>query len=78
MGKKKNVTFSDIAKFTNFSKTTISRYFNYNDSITPENHKIISDALGKQNNQENQVARIHANGNTTTITPTRRIRWTIR
>lgn len=27
MGKKK-VTFADIAKYTNFSKTTISRYFN--------------------------------------------------
>ena len=25
---KKKVTFSDIAKLTNFSKTTISRYFN--------------------------------------------------
>lgn len=31
---KKNITFSDIAKYTNFSKTTISRYFNNPDSLT--------------------------------------------
>ena len=64
MGKKKKVTFSDIAKFTNFSKTTISRYFNDPDSITPENQQIISDALVKLNYQENKVARILANGKT--------------
>ena len=28
MKQKKNVTFNDIAKYTGFSKTTISRYFN--------------------------------------------------
>ena len=64
MGKKKNVTFSDIAKFTNFSKTTISRYFNDPDSLTPENQQIISNALVKLNYQENKVARILANGKT--------------
>ena len=64
MGKKKKLTFSDIAKFTNFSKTTISRYFNDPDSITPENQQIISDALVKLNYQENKVARILANGKT--------------
>ena len=37
MGQKKNVTFNDIAKYTNFSKTTISRYFNNPDSLTLEN-----------------------------------------
>ena len=26
---KKQVTFADIAEYTNFSKTTISRYFNF-------------------------------------------------
>ena len=64
MAKKQNVTFSDIAKFTNFSKTTISRYFNNPDSLTLENQKIISDALVKLNYQENKVARILANGKT--------------
>ena len=32
MSKKKQVTFADIAEYTNFSKTTISRYFNHPDS----------------------------------------------
>lgn len=35
----KKVTFSDIAKLTNFSKTTISRYFNNPDSLTVESRK---------------------------------------
>ncbi len=64
MGKKNNVTFSDIAKYTNFSKTTISRYFNNPDSLTLENQQIISDALVKLNYKENKVARILANGKT--------------
>lgn len=64
MAKKQNVTFSDIAKYTNFSKTTISRYFNNPDSLTLENQQIISDALVKLNYQENKVARILANGKT--------------
>lgn len=61
---KKNVTFNDIAKYTNFSKTTISRYFNNPDSLTLENQQIISDALEKLDYKENKVARILANGNT--------------
>ena len=61
---KKNVTFDDIAKYTNFSKTTISRYFNNPDSLTLENQKIISDALEALNYKENKVARILANGKT--------------
>ena len=32
---KKQVTFADIAEYTHFSKTTISRYFNHPDSLTP-------------------------------------------
>ncbi|WWR14844.1 LacI family DNA-binding transcriptional regulator [Lachnospiraceae bacterium JLR.KK008] len=64
MRKKKNVTFSDIAKYTNFSKTTISRYFNDPDSLTLENQEIISAALEKLDYKENKVARILANGNT--------------
>ena len=36
---KKQVTFADIAKYTHFSKTTISRYFNHPDSLTLEIRK---------------------------------------
>lgn len=64
MAQKKNVTFDDIAKYTNFSKTTISRYFNDIDSLTLENQQIISDALVELNYKENKVARILANGKT--------------
>lgn len=64
MGQKKNVTFNDIAKYTNFSKTTISRYFNNPDSLILENQEIISNALVKLNYKENKVARILANGKT--------------
>lgn len=64
MGQKKNVTFNDIAKYTNFSKTTISRYFNNPDSLTLENQEIISNALVALDYKENKVARILANGKT--------------
>ena len=64
MGKKKNVTFDDIAKFTKFSKTTISRFFNNPDSLTLENQEIISNALEELNYKENKVAKILANGKT--------------
>lgn len=64
MGTKKNVAFSDIAEYTHFSKTTISRYFNNPDSLTLENQQIIADALEKLNYKENKVARILANGKT--------------
>ena len=57
---KKNITFDDIAKYTNFSKTTISRYFNNPDSLTLENQQIISDALEALNYKENKVAKILA------------------
>lgn len=61
---KKNVTFADIAKYTGFSKTTISRYFNNLDSLTLENQQIIADALEALNYKENKVARILASGKT--------------
>lgn len=61
---KKNITFSDIAQYTNFSKTTISRYFNNPDSLTLENQQKIADALVALNYKENKVARILANGKT--------------
>lgn len=64
MGKKQNVTFNDIAKYTNFSKTTISRYFNNPDSLTLENQEIIAKALVDLDYKENKVARILANGKT--------------
>lgn len=64
MKQKKNVTFSDIAKYTHFSKTTISRYFNNPDSLTLENQEIIAKALADLNYKENRVARILANGKT--------------
>ena len=45
MNAKKKVTFADIAAYTGFSKTTISRYFNDPDSLTLENQQKIADAL---------------------------------
>lgn len=64
MKQKKNVTFNDIAKYTGFSKTTISRYFNNPDSLTLENQEIISKALVDLDYKENKVAKILANGQT--------------
>lgn len=64
MSKKKNTTFNDIAKYTGFSKTTISRYFNNPDSLTLENQEIIAKALIDLDYKENKVARILANGKT--------------
>ena len=62
---KKNVTFDDIARFTGFSKTTISRYFNKPSSLTEKNQKIIKEALEKLGYQgQNQLARNLAKGKT--------------
>lgn len=61
---KKNITFSNIAQYTGFSKTTISRYFNNPDSLTLENQQKIADALTALDYKENKVARILANGKT--------------
>lgn len=61
---KKRITFADIAKYTNFSKTTISRYFNNPDSLTLKNQQIIADALEALNYKENKVGRILASGKT--------------
>lgn len=60
--KHKKVTFNDIAKYTNFSKTTISRYFNDPDSLTIKNQEIIAQALIDLNYQENKLAKVLANG----------------
>lgn len=61
---KEQVTFSDIAKHTGFSKTTISRYFNDPDSLTPANQKIVAKALVELGYHENKIARVLANGKT--------------
>lgn len=58
----KKVTFDDIAKYTNFSKTTISRYFNNPDSLTVKNQEIIAQALIDLDYQENKLAKVLANG----------------
>lgn len=58
----KKVTFDDIAKYTHFSKTTISRYFNNPDSLTLKNQEIIAQALKDLNYQENKLAKVLANG----------------
>lgn len=58
----KKVTFEDIARYTNFSKTTISRYFNNPDSLTLKNQEIIAQALIDLDYKENKVAKILANG----------------
>lgn len=62
--KSKKVTFADIAAYTNFSKTTISRYFNDPDSLTLENQQKIADALVALDYKENKVGRILASGKT--------------
>lgn len=61
---KKRVTFADIAAYTNFSKTTISRYFNDPDSLTLENQQKIADALEALDYKENKIGRILASGRT--------------
>ena len=61
---KKKVTFDDIARYTNFSKTTISRYFNNPDSLTLKNQEIITQALIDLDYKENKVAKILASGKT--------------
>ena len=60
--KQKKVTFDDIAKYTGFSKTTISRYFNNPDSLTLENQDKIARALTELNYHENKLAKVLANG----------------
>ena len=62
MKKRKKITFNDIARYTNFSKTTISRYFNNPDSLTLKNQEIIAQALIDLDYQENKLAKVLANG----------------
>ena len=67
MKTEKKVTFADIAAFTGFSKTTVSRYFNDPDSLTEENQAKIADALEKLNYKENKLAKVLANGKTESL-----------
>ena len=60
----KKVTFNDIARYTNFSKTTISRYFNHPESLTKENRETIRRALDELGYHENKIARLLASGKT--------------
>ena len=62
--KKSKVTFADIAEYTGFSKTTISRYFNNPDSLTLENQSKIAEALEALDYKENKLAKVLANGKT--------------
>mgnify|MGYP002570439826 CR=1 FL=1 len=55
---KKQVTFADIAEYTHFSKTTISRYFNHPDSLTLENQEKISQALDTLGYKKNKLAKV--------------------
>ena len=64
---KKQVTFADIAAYTNFSKTTISRYFNHPDSLTLENQEKISQALDTLGYKKNKLAKVLANGLVTAV-----------
>lgn len=64
---KKKITFSDIAKYTNLSKTTISRYFNSPQSLTEETKNKIKNALTILDYKENKVAKCLANGETEII-----------
>ena len=59
-----NATYQDIANYTGFSKTTISRYFNRPETVTPENREKIRHALEVLNYKGNKVASILASGKT--------------
>lgn len=59
-----NTTYQDIADYTGFSKTTISRYFNRPETVKPENRETIRHALEVLNYKSNKVAQILAKGET--------------
>ena len=61
---KKGTTYDDIARYTGFSKTTISRYFSKPDSVTPKNREIIAHALDVLDYQSNKLAQVLAKGHT--------------
>ena len=57
-----NITFDDIAAYTHFSKTTISRYFNHPESLTEKNRLIIQKALEELDYKGNMIGKILASG----------------
>ena len=69
---KKQVTFADIAEYTNFSKTTISRYFNHPDSLTVENQEKISQALDTLGYKKNKLAKVLADRKSTRLNSSHR------
>lgn len=62
--KDKKVSYADLAKYCNFSKTTISRYFSNPDSLTLENQEKIRLAVEKLGYKENKIAKILPSGHT--------------
>ena len=64
MSKKNQVTFGDIASYTGFSKTTISRFFNKPDTVTKDHQDRINEALAALGYKKNKVAQILAKGKT--------------
>ncbi len=62
--KDKKVSYADLAKYCNFSKTTISRYFSNRESLTLENQEKIRKAVEALGYQENKIAKILPSGHT--------------
>lgn len=58
----KKVTFKDIAKYSGYSKMTVSRYFNSPEALADETKIKIESALKALNYKSNKVAKILANG----------------
>lgn len=66
--KNSHVTFQDIADYTHFSKTTISRYFNAPQTLTPASRQRIEEALEALDyHGGSKVGRMLANGQTELI-----------
>ncbi|MBQ6583184.1 MAG: LacI family DNA-binding transcriptional regulator [Mogibacterium sp.] len=58
------VTYQDIADYTGFTKTTISRYFNHPETVTEANRAKIRQALDDLGYHSNKIAQILAKGRT--------------
>lgn len=68
MSHKGGTTFQDIADYTHLSKTTISRYFNAPQTLTPASRQRIKEALQALDYRgSNKVGRMLANGQTELI-----------
>lgn len=60
----KRVTFNDIARYTGFSKTTVSRFFNRPETLTKEHRQTIQNALDTLGYRQNKMGRNLARGST--------------